>query len=424
MRVGSAFAVDQNGRSWQLAVAAADNSLRVTVPASVLAEARFPLAVDPLITPEFGLDEPTDGPSPCTRAAPVVAASESGYFVAWSHGKSDITDAAVYGARVDAAGTLLDPYGILISTQAGEQTVCAISANKGMVLVAWAALHGTSTMDWDILAARILPDGTVLDSPPLPICNVVTSVQNSPATAANGENFLVAWRDSRNTGIYGTLVGADGSRSATNGISLLNGPNVSEQIHTAAAALGTNYLVVAQDYRKATSSAYNSDIYGARIDGKGVLLDPTGFAICTNSGSQFHPAVASDGTSYLVVWQDYDLAGGDILGARVSPEGSVLNTNALVICHGANLQAYPTVAAENGTFLVAWQDYRDSAGDNFEGRIYGTRVSGEGSVIDPDGVKLSSAVGGQYHPSVAARSGEWLAVWQDFATTLAASSRM
>jgi hypothetical protein len=412
LRVGPAIAVDQDGRSWQVAVAVTENNLRVTVPASILAEARFPLAVDPLITPEFALDTLTDGPSPCTRAAPVVAANESGYFVAWSHGKSDITDAAVYGARIDPTGTLLDPYGILISAQAGEQTVCAVAVNSDMFLIAWAAPHGSSTTDWDILGARILPGGTVLDSPPLPICTVVSTVQNSPAVAANGENFLVAWRDARSTAIYGTIVRGDGSISVTNGIVILNSAN--DQYTPAVAALGTNYLVVAQDYRRATSSAYNSDIYGARVDGKGVVLDPAGFAICTNSGSQFHPAVAADGTNYLVVWQDYDLAGGDILGARVSPAGSVLDTNALVICHAANSQAYPAVAADKGTFPVAWQDYRDSSGDNFEARIYGTRVSGDGSVFDLDGVRLSSAVGGQYHPRVAARSGEWLAVWQDF----------
>src|SRR5512133_3925075 len=130
MRVGPAFAVDQDGRSWQVAVALAENNLLVTVPASILAEAPFPLAVPPLITPEFPLDTATAGPSPCTRAAPVVTANESGYFVTWSHGKSDITDAAVYGARVDPMGALLDPFGILISAQAGEQTLCATAANK------------------------------------------------------------------------------------------------------------------------------------------------------------------------------------------------------------------------------------------------------------------------------------------------------
>jgi hypothetical protein len=412
IRVGPAFAVDQDGRSWQVTVAVAENNLRVTVPASILAEARFPLAVDPLMTPEFALDAPMDGPSPCTRAAPVVAANESGYFVVWSHGRSEITDPAVYGARVDPTGALLDPYGILISTQAGEQTVCAVAGNSNMFLVAWAAPHGSSTTDWDILGARILPGGAVLDSLPLPICTAVSTVQNSPAAAANGEKYLVAWRDARNTAIYGTIVGMDGSLSVTNGSILLNGAN--DQYTPAAAALGTNYLVVAQDYRRATSSAYNCDIYGARVDGKGVVLDPTGFVICTNSGSQFHPTVAASGTNYLVVWQDYDLAGSDILGARVSPGGTVLDTNALVICHAANSQAYPAVAGDNAAFLVAWQDYRDTPADNFEARIYGTRVSGDGSLIDPEGVKLSSAFGGQCYPCVSARSGEWLAVWQDF----------
>ena len=198
----------------------------------------------PLVTPELLLDAVSAGPSPCTRAAPAVAANESGYLVVWTHGNGsgDITRASVYAARVDPNGVLLDPEGILVSTIAGEQTVCAVAANPGMFLVAWTAPHGTSATDWDILGVRITSAGVILDSAPLPICTL-SSIQNSPAVAANGENFLVTWRDSLLTSINGTIVATDGSLSTTNGIPLLNGSF--DQYTPAVAALGTNYLVVA-----------------------------------------------------------------------------------------------------------------------------------------------------------------------------------
>ena len=158
------------------------------------------------------------------------------------------------------------------------------------------------------------------------------------------------------------------------------------------------------------------------MDGKGVVLDPNGFAICTNNGSQFHrpsPQMAP------ITWWSGRITTSQAAISSDSGDSSRqgARTNALVICHAANSQAYPAVAADKGTFLVAWQDYRDSPGDNFEARIYGTRVSGDGSVFDPDGVRLSSAVGGRCRPCT-------FAGWEEvagrvggaFATTPAAFS--
>ena len=161
------------------------------------------LASDPLISAEFGLDQPLAGPAPCTRAAPLIAANDSGYLVVWTHGNGLATSAAVYAARLSLAGELLDPFGILVSDRAAEQTGCAVAAGPDAFLVVWSAPHGTSVSDWDILGARIQADGTVIDSQPLTVCGQAGTVQSSPAVAGNGDNYLVVWRDSRSTGIYG-----------------------------------------------------------------------------------------------------------------------------------------------------------------------------------------------------------------------------
>ena len=421
VRVGPAEAVDQSGRRWRVPTRVAGDLLSVEVPSQVLAQASFPMAIDPLISAEFGLDQPVEGPSPCTRAAPALAAGDSGYLVVWTHGKGDLTSPAVYGARVDAAGSLLDPYGILISPSAAEQTVCAVAANPGGFLAVWSAPHGTSTTDWDILGARILTDGAVLDSSPLPICALTGSLQNSPAVAANGDDYLVVWRDSRSTGIYGTRVAPDGTIAATNGLPICTAAK--DQFTPAVAALGQDYLVVWQDYRNASSSQYQSDIYGARITGGGVLIDTNGIALCTRTNSQYHPAVAASGTQYLVVWEDYDREGNDIYGARVDAEGGVLDPDGLVLGRAANTQANPVVAATDRAFLVAWQDYRGTSTNEFAASVFGTRVNDVGLVMDPDGLALSTAPSSHGSPAVAARGDEAVVVWQDFrnnpATTLA-----
>jgi len=412
VKIGPLTAVDQQGRRWNVPARATGNEFWMTVPGPVLAQATYPLAIDPLISAEFGVDQPVEGPSPCTRAAPAVAAGEAAYLVVWTHGKGEATDPAVCGARVDAGGRLLDPYGMVISSSAGEQTVCAAAANPGGFLAVWSAPHGASTTDWDILGARIQADGTLLDAPPLPVCGLAGSLQCSPTVAANGDNYLVAWRDSRGTGIYGTLVGLDGKVASTNGAPICTAVN--DQFAPAAAALGTNYLVVWQDYRRATSSQYYSDIYGARITGSGILTDTNGVAICTRTNSQFHPTAAANGTHYLVVWEDYDNGGNDIYGTRVSAEGTVLDSDGLVIGHATNAQANPVVTGSGGGFLAAWQDYRSSPPNEFTAVICGARVQGDGTVLDPAGLVLSTTAGSHGAAAVAGREDEAVVVWQDF----------
>jgi hypothetical protein len=63
VKIGQAQVVDHSGRSWPLSLVVAEDRVKVEVPAVVLAEASFPLAVDPLLTPEFSLDSVVDGPS-------------------------------------------------------------------------------------------------------------------------------------------------------------------------------------------------------------------------------------------------------------------------------------------------------------------------------------------------------------------------
>jgi hypothetical protein len=378
VKIGQAQAVDHNGRSWPLSLVVAGDRVKVEVPAVVLAEASFPLAVDPLLTPEFSLDSVVDGPSPSTRAAPVVAANESGYLVVWSQGKTEIADAGVYAARLDPAGVLLDPYGFVVSTIAGEQTVCTVAANSNLFLVAWAAPHGTSLTDWDICGVRLDASGSLLDSAPIWICTA-SNRQSDPTVTAGQTNFFVAWSDWRKApptmqqpDIFGAVVSAEGIMQQPGGIAICTVTN--DQSLPSATFLGTNFFVVWQDARLTQQPAVRVDIYGARITVDGIVLDPSGFAICTNVAIQTNPAVAANASCALVVWTDCRLSAAypDIFGGRVAADGTVLDTNGLPICTvGASSQYLPAVATNGTNFLVVWADTRvaSTAPD-----IYGTLV--------------------------------------------------
>jgi hypothetical protein len=66
--------------------------------------------------------------------------------------------------------------------------------------------------------------------------------------------------------------------------------------------------------------------------------------------------VAFGGGVFLVVWQD--LRNGtdfDVLAARVSPAGQVLDEKPIAVAGGRGTQAMPDVASDGKSFLVAWQ---------------------------------------------------------------------
>jgi hypothetical protein len=75
------------------------------------------------------------------------------------------------------------------------------------------------------------------------------------------------------------------------------GPVTIHQQYPSVASNGTDYFVVWEDYR---SGIGFPDIYGARVASDGTVLDPTGIAVSTAVYGEYTPSVASNGTDYFV----------------------------------------------------------------------------------------------------------------------------
>jgi len=182
------------------------------------------------------------------------------------------------------------------------------------------------------------------------------------------------------------------------------GPAASDQAYPAVAFDGTTYLVVWEDTRGDTR-----DIYAARVSASGTVLDSSGIAISTAAYDQRSPAVAFDGTNYTVTWEDYRSGfEWDIYGARVDTSGTVLDTSGIPLSTAAADQRYPAVAFDGVNYLVAWDDLRGGVED-----IYAARVDTSGTVRDTAGIAVSAATGGQYSPAVAFDGKNYFVVWDD-----------
>ncbi len=361
-----------------------------------------------------------------TENTPSVIFNGTTFMVVWADG---IPAVAAYGARVSSDGAVIDPGGITISTRGGASSIGFDGTN---CLVPWVDPNLQSGEVGDLYATRVTPGGGVIDPDGLPIDRQAPSDQAAPAVASSGDGFLAVWQDYRagNSDIYAARVTESGQPLDGTGIPVAVG--VEQQVNATVTFDGSNFLVVWE----VRHSYLAADIYGARVSRTGTVLDPGGFRISLANANRAHPAVASDGSTSLVVWQDSHLSNlstwptapprpsphgppppppppppdFDIYGARVDQSGAVLDPGGIGVSTAGAHQVDPALAFDGTNYLVAWSDARI---DNYAD-VYGARVTPGGSVLDSAGNPIATGQGNpQQQPAVASQGGQWLVAWQD-----------
>jgi hypothetical protein len=385
MVMGDLVVKDRGGAERYRATPGADaHGVTLTVPASVLAGADYPLTVDPTVSPEHPVSDPVLGPASGAQDAPAVAFDGTNYLVVWDDYRS-ATSIGVFGARVSRTGVLLDPTGIAIATGPGDHAGPAVAFDGTNFLVAWTTYLTPSQPETDIYSAQVDPAGTVGGASLISdLPYVDAQFQMSPAIAFDGTNFLVVWQVRGIAGfppdVYGVRVNRSGSAI---GSPWRIGWGSGGLADAAVAFDGVNFLVV-----WTAGDATGGDIYGNRVTPAGMPLDgDRGRPIATGPGAQHDPAIAFDGTNHLVAWSDTRSGSEDIYAARVDRAGAVLDGTGIPVSTAAGDQLGPAVAFDGTNSLIAWSDNR--SGTSFD--VYGARVSPTGAVLDGGGLAISTA---------------------------------
>ncbi|MDQ1519846.1 MAG: hypothetical protein QOI55_919, partial [Actinomycetota bacterium] len=347
-----------------------------------------------------------------SQSVPSVAFDGTNYLVVWNEARG-ASDSQVVAARVSQSGTLLDPAGIDLSVSVLLQKSPKVAFDGTNFLVVWDEVRSPATID--IRGTRVSPGGIVLDPGILNITTLpgFTNQETQPALAFDGTNYFVAWSDTRNglmnSDIFGTRVSPAGTvlDGTATGIPISTAAN--NQTQPAIAFDGTNYLVTWSDNRSG-----DANIYGTRVSPAGTVVDgaATGFAISTAASAQNDSDLAFNGTNYLVAWLDLRSGDWDIFGARVSPAGSVLDgvASGIPISTVPQQQDSPAVAF-NGAFLVTWRDRR--SGKNFD--LFGARVGNDGVVQDSSGFAVSAKPTNEGSGAVIAGTGNtWVSFYSRF----------
>ncbi len=345
-----------------------------------------------------------------------------GAIVTWEDTRSGNTD--IYAQHVLAGGTV-DPAwpadGRALCTAANTQASPRIvSDGAGGAIVTWQDFRGSS---YDVYAQRVLAGGTVDPAWPADgraLCTVAGD-QLFPQPVADGAGgAIVTWQDFRGASydIYAHHVQAGGAvdpawPAGGRALCTVTGNQYAPQI----ASDGAGGAIVA--WYDPRSGSY--DIYAQHVLASGAVdfAWPTdGRALCTAANTQAYPQVVPDGTGgAIVTWQDLRGAGYDIYAQHVLAGGAVdpaWPADGRALCSAANDQMFPRLIADGaGGAIVTWQDERGGAYDD----VYAQHVLA-GGAVDPawpaDGRAVGTATGYQESPQfVADGSGGVLVTWQD-----------
>lgn len=308
---------------------------------------------------------------------------------------------------VDRSGRAVFGYGgVTVIDRAGRKMRCSPHIEHGSIMIRVPAAF-VKRAEFPIVVDPVV-------GPEVAVCPTYAAAagnQENVEIAAGPSGYLAVWQDSRgpdNIDIFACRISPTGQVLDVLGITVSDATG--DQTDPAVVWDGTQYLVVWADRREA-----NQHIYGARVRPNGEVIDKQGILISGSSGSQAYAKVASDGAGSLVVWQDSSGTSPDIRGRRVYGDGQLSSTYG--ISTRLDNEETPDIAWNGTNFFVVWCDYRNSATTDAD--IYGCRVAKTGVRMAGDYL-ISCTSGGttgaanaQRFPRICSYGTACFVVWQD-----------
>jgi hypothetical protein len=340
-----------------------------------------PAFIGPLILYHFS--------SPFSAVTPSAASNGRDYLLAWKDSEfaGEYSFDGISGAIVTHDGIATNVFGIWGTDAFPHPSSPAVASCGDNYLVAW------GNPAWGISPAYGIRGRLATSSGALDLDSAISPVGDSPKIAGGSTNFFVVWQAGGD--VFGAIVNTNGAVSGR--IPISTGPW--EEAAPSVAYANDEFFVVWEDNRNDVNTSF--DIYGARVSTAGVLLDTNGIPISTQPSFEGNPNVASDGSGFLVVWLDQDLTTGaaKLFGTHVSDAGAVLDSNRTAIASLAGSETSPAVACNGTNYLVVWSDTNGVTGQNIFGAQVGTFVPGlrlSGISLDTNGVALSwNAIAGK-----------------------------
>ena len=356
--------------------------------------------------------DPTQNNAICTafafdHTAPVVASDAAGGAIAaWV---DDRDGQNIFVQRISKSGTVQwSANGVPLAFTNPDYSPAIISDGSGGAIIAWQGF-GTGT---DIFAQRIDASGNAQwTEGGVTVCSA-SGNQFLPELVSDGSGgAIITWYDLRNgidNDIYAQRVDAAGTIQWTaNGVAVCT-----------ASGDQFNPTIASDDAGGAIITWYDGrsgiHIFAQRINASGsALWTANGVTICAAAASQYTPLITEDNAGgAIITWFDQRNLNWDIFAQRVNSSGTVLwTTDGVAICVDPNNQYLGGLVADGSSgAIITWEDDRSGNAD-----IYAQRIDATGSVQwTANGVALCAAVGDQTVPRMTTDgTGGAIVAWQD-----------
>lgn len=321
----------------------------------------------------------------------IVGTSE-GFMAVWPAG-----DYGIWGATLDSSGALLDSF-VVFESDSGQAEPAVAFDGDSTCLVVWTENPSGNS---DIYAIRVSTGGQVLDPKPARVAHEPSQSEMMPAVAFGQGVYLVAWTSSDLAGARAVRVSREGAVLDT-AICLRHDPAMYQAYPTV--AFGDTCFLAAW-----AEGMEQPDMFAARVSASGTLIDTAGVQLSSSPDYDMLASIGFDGTNYLVMWCDIDTSWASIslCGRRVTADGVALDSGMIRPQVAGRVCVYPSVAADQANFLVAFTAEDTVSSSDCVGCV---RVSPEGAVLD-SGILFPMAADAQTGPSGASDGEDFLAVW-------------
>jgi FlgD Ig-like domain len=349
---------------------------------------RFLLAVSALSTafasgafadwPPFGQAIITDGGAQVHSS--IASDGADGAIVVWQNQPIDALNIIAQHVRADGSVDpawprngrgLLGDVGAIEKQAGGQVQPVVVSDGAHGAIVVWEDLRDTVS-DFDLYAQHVRADGTL--DPAWPVNGVALTLapgnQENPILVPDGAGgAIVAWTDQRSGAgaldVFAQHVLATGLVDPawpSNGLAVSAG--TAREEFPSIVSDGAGGAIVAWDDNRA--GAVGFDVFAARVLASGVLdraWPAGGRALCTITGDQGRPTIASDGAHGAVVaWTDGRVSGTDhIFAEHVLATGSLdalWPLNGRQISNAGVLESRPLAVSDGaGGAIVNWMAF-------------------------------------------------------------------
>jgi len=253
-------------------------------------------------------------------------------------------------------------------------------------------------------------------------------------TGLSSGGFVVTWEDSsgvfgddvvNNPGIAGQMFDASGTKVGPE--FLVNTMTALPQYYPAVASLaGGGFVVTWEDHSGTLGDDSSTSIKGQVYDASGLRIGSEFLVNTSHFGDQVVPSVtglASGG--FVITWTDYSGTNGDSDGAAIKGQifdklGAPVGTEFLINTQTANDQDLSAVSSlVGGGFVVTWNDYSGTLGDNDVGSIKAQAFDANGVKVGGEILVNDQTLSEQFKPTVSGLgSGGFVVTWQDYSGTL------